>query len=374
MKMSKHIVLAGGGHAHMLLLANISNFIRAGHRVTVIQPSEHHYYSGMGPGMLSGFYKADDIRFQTKHVVEKQDGKFLHDKVVSINAPRNSLRLESGTDIDYDILSCNTGSHIPSEVLGNSSENIFNAKPIERLLLAKESITTLASQQDTIKIAVVGGGPAAIEIGGCAHQLCLDLGFKTVSLQLFCGLNLMKEFPQSVQKHVRNSFAKRNIQLIETGYVKNLEPNKLTLDDSQSHSFDIAFVATGVKPSLIFQKSGLPTGPDGGLRVNAHLQSIQHENILGGGDCIYHDPSPLNKVGVYAVRQNPVLLENIWALLNNKRLSVFNPGGRYLLIFNMGDQTGILHKSGFTLAGRIAFSIKNYIDKKFIKTYQQLEY
>ena len=39
--------------------------------VTVIGPSDHHYYSGMGPGMLSGTYQPDEIRFATRHVVEK---------------------------------------------------------------------------------------------------------------------------------------------------------------------------------------------------------------------------------------------------------------------------------------------------------------
>ena len=50
--MGKHLVLVGGGHAHMVTLANLHQFIDKGHQVTVIGPSENHYYSGMGPGML----------------------------------------------------------------------------------------------------------------------------------------------------------------------------------------------------------------------------------------------------------------------------------------------------------------------------------
>jgi hypothetical protein len=50
--MKKHLVLVGGGHAHMVTLANIRRFVEKGYRVTVIGPSAYHYYSGMGPGML----------------------------------------------------------------------------------------------------------------------------------------------------------------------------------------------------------------------------------------------------------------------------------------------------------------------------------
>ena len=65
--MGKHLVLVGGGHAHMVTLANLQEFIEKGHRVTVIGPSHHHYYSGMGPGMLSKIYTPDDIRLYLQY-------------------------------------------------------------------------------------------------------------------------------------------------------------------------------------------------------------------------------------------------------------------------------------------------------------------
>jgi hypothetical protein len=52
---------------------------------------------------------------------------------------------------------------------------------------------------------------------------------------------------------------------------------------------------------------------------------------------------------------------------------ILNPGGEYLLIFNMGDGTGILHKKWLTLGGRLAFIIKDYIDRKFMKKFQSFE-
>ncbi|MGA7280132.1 MAG: pyridine nucleotide-disulfide oxidoreductase, partial [Desulfocapsaceae bacterium] len=74
--MGKKLVIAGGGHAHMLLLARISEFIEKGCEVTVVGPSEHHYYSGMGPGLLGGTYSPEEIRFATRLVTEKFSGTF----------------------------------------------------------------------------------------------------------------------------------------------------------------------------------------------------------------------------------------------------------------------------------------------------------
>ena len=37
--MGKHLVLVGGGHAHMTVMVNLRDYIERGHRVTLIGPS-----------------------------------------------------------------------------------------------------------------------------------------------------------------------------------------------------------------------------------------------------------------------------------------------------------------------------------------------
>jgi hypothetical protein len=44
-----------------------------------------------------------------------------------------------------------------------------------------------------------------------------------------------------------------------------------------------------------------------------------------------------------------------------------------MLIFNMGDGTGVLRKGWLTFGGRLAFKMKDYIDRKFMNTFQQIE-
>jgi NADH dehydrogenase FAD-containing subunit len=77
-------------------------------------------------------------------------------------------------------------------------------------------------------------------------------------------------------------------------------------------------------------------------------------------------------VGVYAVRQNPVLYKNLMAALEGRPLEKFQPGGTYLLIYNLGDGDGILSKWSITFAGKIAFRIKDRIDRRFIRTFQEI--
>ncbi len=120
----------------------------------------------------------------------------------------------------------------------------------------------------------------------------------------------------------------------------------------------------------MFKDSKVPTGPDGGLLVNARLQSIAHPDLFGGGDCVSLEGYNLARVGVYAVRQNPVLMRNLLAALDGKEMITFMPQSHYLLIFNMGDGRGIYWKKDWVWQSRLAFLFKNYIDTRFMKKFQ----
>ncbi len=356
----------------MVTLAHLRVFIEKGHKVTVIGPSPYHYYSGMGPGMLGRTYAPDDIRFFTQHVVEKQGGTFILGKAVRVDPKEKKLILESGETVPYDVLSFNVGSYVPENSIMGTARDVFTVKPIEKLIDAQARILELASRKK-ITIGIVGGGPSAAEIAGNAWRLTQDFGKNKPRIRIFAGKDFMSRFPDDVKKRISRSLKRRGIDILESGYVEKIKTGEIMLESGQSYDTDAVFLAVGVKPSPIFKASDLPTGPDGGLLVNQYLQSTAYSEIFGGGDCIYFRKQPLDKVGVYAVRENPILYHNLMASMEEKELKSFDPGGDYLLIFNMGDNTGVLSKKGIVFNGRLAFKIKDYIDRKFMNKFQQIE-
>jgi NADH dehydrogenase FAD-containing subunit len=182
----------------------------------------------------------------------------------------------------------------------------------------------------------------------------------------------MGHFSSGIRKRVVRSLTRRGVE-INQSRVTRIDGRQVGLESGEVRDVDFLFLALGVYPSPIFSQSGLPVGPDGGLMVNEFLQSPEYPDIFGGGDCIYFQNQPLTKVGVYAVRENPVLCSNLMARLEGKPLQPFDPGGDYLLIFNLGDGTGVLSKKWLTFGGRPAFLIKDYIDRRFMKKFQAME-
>lgn len=363
----------------MVTLANLEKFIEKGHGVTVIGPSEHHYYSGMGPGMLGKSYRPEEIRFATKHVVEKKGGTFICDKVQAIDPQGKQLTLASGKTVAYDVVSFNSGSHVSREMIFGDDSDIYSVKPIERLMEAQQRLETLMKEKE-IHVAIVGGGPSSAEIAGNVWQLANRLkneprGHRVTlpRITIFAGKSLMPRFPEKVRKMVIDCLTRRDIQIDTNGYVKHVEKKNIVSESGRRHPADLIFMASGVEPSTMFQNAGLPTGPDKGLLVNRYLQCTTHPEIFGGGDCIHFKERPLDRVGVYAVRENPILFHNLMAALEETPLQPFDPGGDYLLIFNLGGEYGVLKKRWFSMKGKAAFVIKDLIDRKFMKEFQAIE-
>jgi NADH dehydrogenase FAD-containing subunit len=369
--MSSRLLLVGGGHAHMMALAAIHEFVVKGYDVTVIGPSDYHYYSGMGPGMLGGFYAPEDVRFATRHVVEKQGGRFILGRAVKVDPGKKIVYMDSGEGVPYDVVSFNAGSQIPRPDIEGETKNIYTSKPIEKLLEARDHIRAGLAEKP-LRIGVIGGGPSSVEIAGNVWRLCKNQQ-NIAEITVFAGSVLMSNFSDGIRNRARRSLLERGIEILEGTRVTGIKDSSVILDTGKSFPFDFIFLGLGVRPNPIFKNSGLPVGPDDGLLVNRYLQCTEHEDIFGGGDCIYFRDQPLNKVGVYAVRENPVLVSNLMAQVEGRALQAFDPGGDYLLIFNMGDGTGILKKKWITFGGRPAFIIKNYIDCKFMKKFQAVE-
>ncbi len=368
--MGRKLVFVGGGHAHLMSLKNLSTFKKRGHQAVLISPSPYHYYSGMGPGMLSEIYLPWEVRFHVKKMAEDQGAVFLEDRVIRIDPRGHFLFLASGEKVQYDIVSFNTGSEVPiASLTAKPQDNLFTVKPVINLLKARHLILETIAANKALDLVVIGGGPAGVEISANLWRL-LHKNHGRGTITIIGGKKLMGDAPDKVRHLVLESFARRGLQVVEGTHVRAIENGIIRLRDDRKVDYDIALAAIGIRPSSLFEESGLPTGPDGGLLVNSHLQSVAAPDVFGGGDCISLEGMSLAKVGVYAVRENPILYGNLLAALEGGSLLTFKPQKDFLLIFNMGDGRGIYWKRNWVWDGRLAFRLKDYLDRKFMRTFQ----
>jgi NADH dehydrogenase FAD-containing subunit len=58
------------------------------------------------------------------------------------------------------------------------------------------------------------------------------------------------------------------------------------------------------------------------------------------------------------------------AALEGGDLRAFQPQDTYLLIYNLGNGTGIFYRGKWVMKGRLIFYLKDYIDRKFMRKFQ----
>lgn len=366
--MGKHLVLVGAGHAHLTALSRISEYRAGGHRVTLINPSSHTYYSGMGPGLLSGLYSPQQTRFNVQKMAERGGADFIEDSVWTVDARNRSLLLKSGRIAPYEVASFNCGSEVVSDMFGDSDSRVIAVKPVGNLYKAR-SLILGETRGESLRIVVAGGGPAGVEVCANLWELSHVTG-RSARISLVAGQGLLQGFPSRARRLAGNFLSGRGIRVIAGKKVQSVAQGRLNLSDKETLPFDYAFMAVGVTPSALFRRSGFPVAPDGGLPVNRFLQSIDCPELFGGGDCISLAGKRVARVGVHAVRQNPILHHNLLAALDGGEMKAYTPREDYLLILNMGNGRAILCKHGLTWSGRVPFLLKGFLDRRFMRKFQ----
>jgi NADH dehydrogenase FAD-containing subunit len=179
----------------------------------VIGPGPLHYYSGMGPGMLSGIYRPEEIRFNVKEMAVARGAEFIEDVVVRVDPSKKELHLQRSEPVAYDIVSFNTGSGVSIDGRIAGHEAVVPVKPIEKLLDARIRIIA-ALKQKKLSMVVAGGGPAGLEIASNLRRLVADAG-GAAEIALVAGERLLAEFDPAVRGRALRGLSRLGISLIE---------------------------------------------------------------------------------------------------------------------------------------------------------------
>ena len=128
--------------------------------------------------------------------------------------------------------------------------------------------------------------------------------------------------------------------------------------------------ATSAVAPPILKNLGLETDGNGFVSTHATLQSVSSDRIFAVGDSGTIVGSNLVKAGVYAVRQGPVLWDNLRRLLWGRKLVDYVPQKGFLKLINTADNRSIAEYRGKSFYGGWCWRLKDRIDRKFMKMYQ----
>ncbi|WP_051328604.1 NAD(P)/FAD-dependent oxidoreductase [Geminicoccus roseus] len=363
--MSRRVVLLGTGHAHLFTLKRARAFAQAGHELVAVAP-EPFWYSGLATGMLGGTYPPELDRIDIAGLMGDH-GRFVRDRATGIDRANRLVHLQDGPPLRYDLLSVNLGSVAPTIPGAGACHAV---KPIPRLLDLRLELEARLGRGEQVRVAVAGGGTTGVELAGNIEGLARRHNSRVAVTLLASGGRILERLPAGMAEGVAASLERRGIKIRTHSRVKRVENGTALLEGGGREPFDLFVNAGGLLPAPEIRRLGLPVDGSGALRVDRHLRSLADPAMFGGGDAVCVDGHDLPKVGVYAIRQAPVLFHNLLATLAGESLRAFIPQRRYLWIMNLGDGTGLAAWNGFWWQGRAAFWLKDRIDRSFLDSYR----
>lgn len=370
----RRVVLLGIGHTNAHVVREWGRRSIPDCELVCISNSPQATYSGMLPAVLAGQIPPQKMQIDLAKLCDRAGANLRIGDVTGLAADSNELIFKDGPSQKFDILSVGIGSIPNTDEMSIVEEACLPIKPMQTFLdRLQKRIERLRFQKGSspIQVTIIGGG-----VAGCEVACCLDQRFKTMSSGAFslrvihAGQELLGNETDGLKSKVENELSRRKIEIVLGKRVREVGMGQIHLANGTRLENDVCVVVTGAAPAPLIQKLELPVGVHGFLATDQNLQSISGRPIFAVGDCgsiVDHD---VPKAGVYAVRQGPILWENIQRLLAGNRLRPFRPQSSFLKLMNLGDGTAAGEWHGLSFRGKWAMALKSAIDGAFVAKYQ----
>ena len=344
----KRILLVGAGHAHVVVLKELTEKPLYGARVALVSPAAKQLYSGMLPGVVAGLYRRHQAEIDVARLAEAAYAEFIEGTVIAINPVQRLAHLADGSELTYDIVSLNAGSLAEVSVPG-AAQHALQVKPFD---------TFVREVRFPPRVAVVGGGAAGAELAmAFRHRGCAVTLYSEKS-------SFEKKFEQRLIEALRS----RGVDFRPGMAVTRLERGPVVVAGTAHQEFDQVVWTTGAKALPWLAESGLETDEHGFLLVDATLRSVSNPEVFAVGDCATVRGAGHPKSGLYSVRHGEALADNFRKMLADEPLRPFRPQRRALLLLPCGKRYAIASRGGWTAEGRWVWRWKDWIDRRWVRS------
>lgn len=340
----KHkIVIIGAGFGGLEL-------VKALHKkpveVLLIDRNNYHNFQPLMYQVATGGLEPASIAYPVRRIFRKfKNFSFRMAEVLEVDIAKNQVSTSIGT-IDFDYLIIASGSE----------NNFYNFEPVKDKLLTLKSVPdaltlrnhifqnlekALANNRkepldEIMNIAIVGGGPAGLELAGALAEMKKfvipkefpELELSKMSINLYeSGSELLGVMSKEASEKSLEYLKEMGVNVFLNTRVKNYDGSEIELEDGSRFTTNTVIWSAGVKGSPI---KGFPDGAmvkGNRFSVNEFNQINGSDNIFAIGDVAAHitseNPKGQPMLAPVAKQQGKLLAKNILRKTENKSMKAF---------------------------------------------------
>jgi pyridine nucleotide-disulfide oxidoreductase family protein len=373
----RDVVLLGVGHTNAHVVRMWQRHAPRGARLTCVSNNPVATYSGMLPGVLAGQYPQERMEIDLARLSAAAGAGLMIADVTGLDVARQELLFADRPPLRFDVLSIGIGS-IPAagDLRIADAARLLPIKPMQTFIpRLDDALRDAASERHdrSIRVVIVGGGAGGVELTLCLppHLRALLGGHARFDMTLVTAdERLVPGSLEQTARRVERIFERRGVRLLTGRQVVQVDAATVALDDRTVVDADVILWATGAAAPGLLARLGLPTDTRGFLLTSDLLQITSGAPIFAVGDTGTVAGASIPKAGVYAVRQGPVLWDNILRTLSGSPLRQYVPQQGFLKLLNTGDGRAIGEWHGLSFEGAWCWWLKDYIDSRFVEKYR----
>jgi len=366
----KRLVLLGGGHAHVHVLAELAREPMPGVQAVLATPHPRQIYSGMLPGWMAGHYTLDPCTIALEPLARAARVELALSPAVAMNASERTVTLADGRVAEYDVLSIDTGSLFDRDAIKGAREHGLFLRPIEHFVQLYERLLALATDR-LFNLVVIGGGAAGFEVALAIHHRFNGAGVERARVCLVTGdSTVLPAFSPAVRERALGVLRRARVTVLNQRCIE-ISSGQVQLDNGARLVCDVPLLALPTVAPGWLQGSALALDAHGFVSTTPTLQSASHAEVFAAGDVASRNDRELPRSGVFAVRAGPALALNLRRHLAGGPLQPWQPKERSLYLLSCGGRRAIASRGQLSAQGRWVWTWKDWIDRRFVARYAE---
>ena len=380
------IIIIGGGAGGLELATDLGDKLGKTDKaqITLIDRNSYHLWKPLLHEVATGVLdeQVDNIFYAAQG--QQHNFEFTQGTFTNLDRDQKQITIINHQDetltIDYDILVIAIGSTSNDFGTPGVKEHCIFLDDQNAAIRLRETLINKftsfcsiidndqSSEEDKIRIAIVGGGATGVELaselphmvetfGACGrNKMCSDLLDVSV---IEATDRILPALPEKTAASITKTLEKQGIHVLTKTMITKAESDGFYPKEGDTIKADIMIWTAGVKaPDYLKEIAGLESSRSNQLVVKPTLQTSRDDSIFVIGDCAYamQDNGRASPPTAQAAHQMAkICYENIINILNNNPLKSFKYTDNGTIISLHDTAQGVVK-----IAGKSEMSVKGW--------------
>jgi len=228
-------------------------------------------------------------------------------------------------------------------------------------------------------VAGVAAGAGGVELTLAMHhrltreRAALGDAPQELSFDLFADSEqILPTHNPDVRASYERILRERGVQIHLNDAVTRVQAGQLTTRSGDQYGADEVMWVTQAGGAPWLRDTGLALDEGGFIKVQDTLQTVTDPDVYAAGDIAAMVNFPLEKAGVFAVRQGRPLADNLRRAVTGRLQEPYRPQSSWLALISTGDKYAVASRGRLSFQGEWVWRWKDWIDRRFMKKFSDL--